>query len=183
MSHQPFENWLLSEEKLDEEQEKALQTHLDECQQCQLISHSWSQVENLITTCPAPEPDPGFSLRWQQRLAFDQQKRQERRMWFLAIGLATLAMLIFLGLALVSLFSTSFSYEVSQIFANFARTAARISHFWDVILSVIKSYPLILPLLVILGMGGLSASITLMVTWLRSLIKFYQPAKEGVIKQ
>ena len=104
-------------------------------------------------------------------------------MWFLAIGLATLAMLIFLGLALVSLFSTSFSYEVSQIFANFARTAARISHFWDVILSVIKSYPLILPLLVILGMGGLSASITLMVTWLRSLIKFYQPAKEGVIKQ
>jgi predicted anti-sigma-YlaC factor YlaD len=183
MSHQPFENWLLSDEKLDEEQEKALQAHLDECQQCRLISHSWNQVENLMLTHPAPEPEPGFSLRWQQRLAFDSQRRQQRKMWLLTLGLFSLASIIFVGLALVSLFSTSFSYEISQLFANFAKTAARISHFWDVILSAIKTYPMILPLLIILGMGGVSATITLIVTWLGSLIRFYQPAKEGAIKQ
>lgn len=183
MSHHPFENWLLSDEKLDEAQEKALQTHLDECRQCQLISHSWNQVENLMLTSSDPDPAPGFGLRWQQRLAFDRQQRQQRKMWFLTLGLSALTAFIFLGLALVSLSSTSFSYEISQLFATFARTVARVSRFWDVIRSVVESFPWVLPLLVILGMGGVSASITLIVTWLRSLINFYQPVKEGVSKQ
>lgn len=183
MNHQPYENWLLSEEKLNEEQERTLQAHLDECHQCQVISHAWTQVESLMTTSSVPEPEAGFGLRFQQRLAYDRQQRQQRKMWLLTLGLFALASLIFLGLTVFSLFSTSFSYEISQVFANFARTVARVSHFWNVVRSIVEDNPVILPLLVILGMGGASAAVTLMVTWLSSLIRFYRPVKEGVVEQ
>lgn len=183
MSHQPFETWLLSDEKLDEEQERTLQAHLEGCQQCQQLSQSWSQVQSLISTSSTPEPAPGFSLRWQQRLAVRRQHQQQRKMWFLTLGLFALASIIFLGLAVVYIFSNSFNYEISQIFANFALTIAKVSNFWNMIQSVVQSFPLVRPLIVILGLGGFSASIALIVTWFSSLIRFYQPVKEGVLKQ
>lgn len=183
MSHQPYENWLLSDENLNEEQEKTLQAHLDECHQCQMISHSWTQVENLMMTSQAPEPATGFNLRFQQRLELDRQQRQQRKMWFLTLGLFGLASLIFLVLALFSLASTSFSYEISQLFASLARTAARVSHFMDVTHSVLQANPLLLLLLGVLGIGGASAALALIVTWLSSLIRFYQPVKEGVVER
>lgn len=180
MSHQPFETWLLSEENLDEEQEKALQTHLESCPKCQQLSHSWAQVQSLISTSSTPEPTPGFSLRWQQRLAVNRQHQQQRRMWFLTLGLFALASIIFLGLAVINIYSASFGYEFSRIFATVALTIAKISRFWEVILSVVKSYPLVLPLLLILGLGSFSASITLIITWFSSLIRIYKPVKERV---
>ena len=183
MSHQPYETWLLSEENLAEEEEKALQAHLEECQQCQKLSHSWSQVQSLIASTSEPEPAPGFSLRWEQRLAVRKQHQQQRKMWFLTLGLFALASLIFLGLAVLNIFSTSFGYQLSQTFASLARSIAQINHFWAMLSSVVKSFPLVLPILVILGLGGFSASIALIFTWLSSLIKFYQPVKQGVIEQ
>jgi predicted anti-sigma-YlaC factor YlaD len=183
MSHQPYETWLLSEESLDEEQEKALQTHLEDCRQCQQLSQSWTQVQSLISTSSEPEPAPGFSLRWQQRLAIRREHQQQRKMWLLTLGLLALALIIFLSLAVITFSSHSFSYEISQTFASLARTVAKINHFLEMIQSVVQSFPLVLPLLVILGLGGFSASITLIITWLSSLIRFYQPVKEGVINQ
>ena len=183
MSHQPFETWLLSEENLDEEQEKALQTHLEDCHQCQQLSHSWTQVQSLISTSGVPDPAPGFSQRWQQRLAVRREHQQQRRMWFLTLGILTTALIIFLGLAVITFSSHSLSYEISQTFASLARTVAKVSHFWEMIQSVVQSFPLIIPLLVILGLGSFSVSITLIITWLSSLIRLYQPVKEGVINQ
>ena len=183
MSHQPYETWVLSEENLDEEQEKALQAHLEDCQHCQTLSRSWNQVQTLISASSEPEPTPGFSLRWQQRLAVRKQHQQQRKMWFLTLGLFTLASLIFLGLAILNIFSTSFSYQFSQTFASLARSIAQISHFWSMFSSVVQSFPLVLPILVVLGLGGISASLALIVTWFSSLIKFYRPLKQGVIEQ
>ena len=183
MSHQPYETWLLSDEKLNEEQEKTLQTHLDDCHQCQMLSNSWTQVESMMMTNASPEPAPGFQLRFQQRLALDRQRRQQRKMWFLTLGLAGLASLIFLGLTVISLFSTSFTYEISQAFASFARSLAHITHFVGLGQSIIKANPVLLLLVAVLGIGGGSASITLIVTWLSSLIRFYQPVKEGVVER
>jgi hypothetical protein len=136
-----------------------------------------------MMTNPAPEPAPGFNLRFQQRLELDRQQRQQRKMWFLTLGLFGLASLIFLVLALFSLASTSFGYEISQIFANLARTASRVSRIVNVTRSVIQANPLLLLLLGVLGVGGASAALTLIVTWLSSLIRFYQPVKEGVVER
>lgn len=183
MSHQPYETWLLSEENLEEEQVKALQAHLNDCQQCRKLSTSWSQVQNLMSSSREPEPAPGFNLRWQQRLAFRKQQQQQRKMLILTLGLVGLTLFIFIGLAIFNIFSTSFTYQISQTFASLARSIARINHLWDVLSSVVQSFPLLLPLLAILGFGGLSASLALFVTWFSSLIKIYQPAKEGVIER
>jgi len=183
MSHQPYETWLLSEENLTEDEEKVLQAHLEECQQCQKLSRSWNQVQNLIASSSEPEPATGFSLRWEQRLAVRKQHQQQRRMWLLTLGLFALASIIFLSLAVINIFSTSFGYQLSQTFASLARSIAQINHFWDMLSSVVKSFPLLLPFLVILGLGGMSTSLALIYTWFSSLIKFYQPVKQGVIEQ
>ncbi len=124
MSHQPYETWLLSEEDLDEEQQKALRTHLEGCQQCIQLSHSWSQVQSLINSSSEPEPTPGFSRRWENRLAIRRQQQQQRKMWFLTLGLFGIASIIFLGLAAINIFGPSFSYQFSQTFASLARCIA-----------------------------------------------------------
>ena len=61
MNHQPFENWLLSEDPLPEDDERALRDHLADCDQCNELEDAWLNVSNLFTDVPAvgPAPDPG----------------------------------------------------------------------------------------------------------------------------
>lgn len=181
MSHQPFESWLLSDQTLDEEQQYMLHEHLDECQQCRSISAAWSHVQDLMALDSTPEPAPGFTQRWQTHLSTFQHKRQQRRMWILTLGLMGLGGLIFLALAIASLINTSFSYELSQFIAGFALLAARINNAWNVFESLSGTFPLLIPLAIIVAIGAGSAALTLMVTWLSSMIKLYKPAHEGVI--
>jgi hypothetical protein len=181
MSHQPFETWLLSDQALDEEQQIMLNEHLKECQQCQAVSEAWVHVQNLMVMNSAPEPAPGFTQRWQSRLSIVQQKRQQRRLWLLTLGLLGLAGLIFLGLALAGLFSTSFPYALSHFIAGFALFAARINQAWNVFESLSGSFPLLIPLMIIALFGAGSAALTLVITWFSSVIKLYKPVQEGVV--
>jgi hypothetical protein len=181
MSHQPFESWLLSDQALDEEQQQELHMHLDQCKECQAISKAWSQVQNVMTLNETPDPAPGFTRRWQVRLSIYQQKRQQRRMWLLTFVLFGLATLIFLGLAVSHLFSTSFPFALSQFIAGFALFAARVSHAWNLFESLSGSFPLLIPLVIFALIGAGSATLTLMITWLSSVIKLYKPAHEGVV--
>ena len=181
MSHQPFESWILSDQALDEEQQFKLQEHLQECQQCQAISKAWSKVQSVMEMNVTPEPAPGFTQRWQTRLTVIKQKQQQRRMWIMTFGLLALAGLIFLGLAMANLLSTSFPYALSQFIAGFALLAARISHAWNVLESLSGAFPLLIPLAIIALVGAGSAALTLVVTWFSSVIKLYKPVQEGAI--
>ena len=183
MSHQPFETWLLSDNSLDEDQEAALQTHLDACEHCQSLSTAWLHVQDTMTASVSHIPEPGFTQRWHKRLAVVRQQRQQRAMWLLTLGLFALAGIIFLALALTNLLSTDFFYALSQCIANFSLFAARINQVWRVFDTITAAIPFLVPILVIFGIGTLFAMIVLVITWFSSVIKLYKPVHEGVMDQ
>jgi hypothetical protein len=104
MNHQPFRDWLLSEEKLTSDQTQALQDHLLSCESCSRIEAAWTEVEMEFNKIPQVNPAPGFSTRWQTNLAAYQLRNQKKRGW-LIIGFTGLMITILLVLTTTQLWS------------------------------------------------------------------------------
>ncbi len=82
MDHQPFETWLLNDERLNPEQDRDLRGHLRTCVQCAALARA-----NLsLRSAPVIAPAEGFALRFQVRLA---AQRKQQRLYTL-IGLTLL---------------------------------------------------------------------------------------------
>lgn len=99
MGHQPFESWLLSEERLTPDQAQALQAHLETCEVCRRLSSAWSGIEHLFQAVQPIKPAAGFTARWQARLAnqqiFEQRARQRRQSWWALLFSFGMAGLLF----------------------------------------------------------------------------------------
>ena len=109
MNHQPFENWLLSEDPLPEEDERALRDHLVDCDHCNELEDAWLNVANLFADVPAVGPHPGFVNRWQATLEADKAAvkamRQRWQSWILLVLIANGAAVVLLSMG-VQLFRT-----------------------------------------------------------------------------
>lgn len=81
MNHQPFREWLVSEESLSTEQSQALQDHLSTCDSCSQVESALKEVELAIRKVPQVEPALGFRMRWQEHLSEYQSHRQSRLGW------------------------------------------------------------------------------------------------------
>jgi len=180
MSHQPFESWLFSDEPLESEQSEALKSHLKQCEECNQVSTAFNEVVEVISTSNTPEPRPGFTQRWYQHLSAYQEKRQEQRIWVFILVLFALATLIFLGLFLVNLTNFNWSYGLGQFIANFSLFAARGKQIIRATRSITIAFPILIPIMFVFGVGSLSAIFALIITWFSSIIRIYQPVKEGV---
>jgi hypothetical protein len=88
MNHQPFREWLLSEQELSPQQAQQLENHLSLCQDCNLIRTSWKEIEDAFDKLPDAEPKPGFTSRWQSQLEGYRLVQQKRRGWFIISGIA-----------------------------------------------------------------------------------------------
>jgi cation transport ATPase len=183
MSHQPFETWILSEESLDKEQAVSLHDHLAECEPCRNLQTNWQEFHSTMTTCVDPKPMPGFTSRWHTRLAFDRQKRQQRRMWVLTLGIFTLASLTLISLMLFNLINTTWPYLVSQFIANLSVMFAKIGHFWQVLGALSNSFPIMIPLMVIISTIIISSASILILTWFSSMVRLFSPNYEGVTER
>jgi hypothetical protein len=180
MNHQPYETWIFSDEPLSEQHELELKSHLTECDSCKDLRMAWQQVETTFMQAPAPGPVSGFTERWQTRLSVYRQQKQQRRLWLLVFGLFAAATLIFLLLAGIHLISTPFDFALGKFLASFSLIAARIRQIITVTESLFNSFPILIPISIILGVGSLSAMLTLILTWVISVIKLYKPIHEGV---
>ena len=92
MNHQPYEDWLFSDEPLLPEQTRDLQSHLRMCDSCRQLSESWVDIQNLFQITPQIEPQAGFSSRWINRLAEREKQAKQRQSWIMLIitgGVAT----------------------------------------------------------------------------------------------
>lgn len=183
MSHQPFETWILSEEALDKDQNASLQAHLAECESCHSLQTNWQQVHNTFSTSMSPDPQPGFSSRWHTRIAFDRQKRQQRRMWVLTLSMFALASLILIGLFLFNLINTTWPYIISQVIANISVMFAKVRRFWRVIDTLSSSFPALVPLLVLISTVIISSASVLILTWFSSMVRLFSPSHEGVTER
>jgi len=108
MSHQPFETWMFTKETLTSEQSHALTEHLNSCETCQQVESAWLEIHQQLKRVPAITPNPGFSLRWQDRLAERRHERQRRRAWVMfAFTLSgALMMLALLALRAIEMLSS-----------------------------------------------------------------------------
>jgi hypothetical protein len=90
MNHQPFEDWLLEDESLTIQQGRELQAHLRSCTSCSAIAASNVALHSGHLAIP----QPGFSERFQPRLAAWKRSQLRRQ----AIGTVVL---VAAGLALL----------------------------------------------------------------------------------
>jgi hypothetical protein len=102
MDHRPYENWLLDDERLTAEQERDLRVHLRNCPECA----SLDRANMTLRAAPVAAPAPGFTVRFEIRLAAERQVQRRRNIlgWtlLLMVGMGVL-------LVLVTPYSTYFS--------------------------------------------------------------------------
>jgi hypothetical protein len=104
MNHQPFRDWLLTDEKLSADQVHELQVHINSCASCKQIGSAWQEVESTLHKAPQVQPEPGFINRWQAHLAEYIERKQKRRGWMM-IGLTSIIIIALLGIVSNQLWS------------------------------------------------------------------------------
>jgi hypothetical protein len=161
MNHQPFENWLLSDEPLSVEQSQALKEHLDMCETCNRMDTSWNEVQDLFQSVHRLSPAPGFSARWQERRAVQLGKRRQRQSWLFLIGMGTIAaaLLAVLGWSALSLVVQPEQlilysvYRLTALYIN-VETAG------DFLSMTVRSLGSSVPFMVWIGLSGLASMLS-----------------------
>jgi hypothetical protein len=178
MSHQPFESYLLAEAKLSHEQQSSLNLHLKDCERCLPLSQALTELDSVLEHSTAPLPAPGFTQRWQTRLAAHQQTRQIRQFWLLAVGMLALAVLIISAMFLVNIYQINWSYEFTQAIARLSVFTAQIRQFTKLVGTFTDISPIFLPMAAMFGAGIFSFILLLIITWFGTIIKLYSPVYE-----
>jgi hypothetical protein len=100
MNHQYFKEWLTTDEPLTSDQAQKLEDHIKECQNCHQLQAAWSDVQHILKDIQDVEPLPGFTSRWEGRLARERKQGQKRLTWIVFASLAGSAFLIMVLLGL-----------------------------------------------------------------------------------
>lgn len=177
MNHQPFETWIFSDDPLQPMDQDRLKDHLQTCEDCRQLSDAMNGVQKTFNAAHCPAPEPGFTQRWQARLAVYKQARQQRQMWILTLALLGLAALISLSILLIELGQVNWFYQISQFIANFSLLASRINQFWVIFRSINETLPVLTPIMIVFGVGSLAAAMALFVTWFSSMVQLFQPVE------
>ena len=77
MNHQPFEDWLLNDKPINQEQKRELDMHMRTCAYCAALAETGLALKSVKKA----SPKPGFTNRFQARLAERKLVEQRRRLW------------------------------------------------------------------------------------------------------
>ena len=169
MNHLPFKDWLLSEDPLTSEQVEALQGHLRSCDTCRRLESAWTDVNAIFEKAPLAEPIPGFTSRWQDRLALHHLRKQRKLAWII-VGIFTGITIILLTLFGAQLLEVIQS-PGNLILVSISRLTGILSLYWAIesIFNTLTSHmPSISWLVFIFGIGFISF---LSVLWLAAYRK------------
>ncbi len=119
MNHQFFETLLLSDSELTHVESAMLEEHLQTCGACRQFSDALVEVDNLFHSTAIVSPATGFSQRWQETLAQDHIKRQQRQTWLIIIvGVCSIgALLLLLGFTVLPIFISPISILWAELFS------------------------------------------------------------------
>jgi predicted anti-sigma-YlaC factor YlaD len=178
MSHQPYETYLFSGETLSVDQQSCLDAHLKACGRCTRLAHAMTHLDMTFSTSQAPSPAPGFTYRFQARLATHREKQQSRNLWLMAIGLFALAGLIISTIILLHLNQINWAYELTQFIARTSLLAAQTRQFLNLLKPFRSALPLFIPLMLMLMTTALAFISVIFVIWFQSIIRLYSPVRE-----
>jgi hypothetical protein len=77
MNHQPFEDWLLNDMPITNEQKRDLDQHMRTCTYCSAIVETGIALKSVKKV----SPQAGFTTRFQARLAERKLAERRRRIW------------------------------------------------------------------------------------------------------
>ena len=177
MKHQPFETWILLDEPLTPEQTRELEEHLHTCAHCRQLRDAWHGAQALMNESQAPEPAPGFTQRWEERLLLERRKqlltRHQWHAWIILILIANVVSI--LGVVLgFQFFATYDSFaEILLVWvyriASFLTVVNVLQNFISTLLSVI---PGLLPTGGWIALAGvLITGMLLWIVFMASLVK------------
>jgi len=111
MGHQPFEDWILDDFSITNEQEDRLQEHLQKCPDCNRLSDSWKKIEIHLDSVEMISPKPGFVNRFQANLI--TRKSEEFQMQSIkSLLIIGSSVLFIMGLLILWLFLTKTPGEI-----------------------------------------------------------------------
>jgi hypothetical protein len=169
MNHQPYREWLVSEETLSAEQDKSLQVHLASCSECSQLQASWKDLEIILKDAPQVGPASGFTLRWRARLDHHQSRRQAQWSW-VSIGMTGL---------LVAVLTVLLVYEVWTLIQDpqpfimlwLDRAVAILANYY-ILQNIFKSTAWLNPITIFMGTSLLVGMVSFMsVLWLSAYRK------------
>jgi hypothetical protein len=160
MNHQPFENWLLSEDTLSPENADALRDHLEICDQCRELNTAWNGVVDLFQVVPDVNPPPGFVARWQERLNVESQiELSIRHRWqsiimLILIGNVITALVILLGSQVLSTFESPIELVLSGVY-RLASMVTWLNAVQNIFITLFRTLTSVVPvgLWAVLGIG------------------------------
>ena len=133
MKHQQFETWILLDTELNQEQQRNLQVHLNQCAQCNSLYRATKQIAHLFRTSPVPEPAPDFSYRWITRM--DRVENRKNRLILGAtlggISLATILLLSSVGIQLRSTL-VNFPQMMLEMVTLITKWIIFLNQLWDI---------------------------------------------------
>jgi len=129
MNHQPFENWLLSEDPLPPENKRELDAHLQTCDQCRDLQEACFGVATLFQDVLELEPAPGFVERWSDRLAIEKRLDQSVRHRWQSIIMLILIVNVIGGLVFLlgSQFLTTFDTPMALLLSGIYRLTSMVT--------------------------------------------------------
>jgi len=124
LDHQPFEEWLLSEDTLAPEDLHLLQEHLYSCEDCRRLAGALGEVDRELRTAPVLHPAPGFVSRWRTRLVAERLEQQRRQtLWSMVFSIGgAMALMASMGVLLYPLirspmpFLLAMAYQLTSTF-------------------------------------------------------------------
>lgn len=173
MPHKTFEAWIFEDDELEEQDEKILRQHLQECDQCYALKKTWPKVETFLITAPPVMPVAGFVNRWQERLERQRKQRGQRQtLALLAVsGGGTVAALMLFAFALLlhfQIFPETLLGTIGQVvnWMLFLDVAG------EILLSLARTLPTAIPFPVWMGFFALTGAGGIL--WLKSFRKLAQ---------
>jgi anti-sigma factor RsiW len=148
MNHEPYEEWLLSGEELNADQQLSLDEHLAICTECAGLATAWQAVRQVMLAAPQVEPAPGFTGRWQKRLAKRRADAARRNTWIALLVCAGGIILTIVGLAMPEIQGIPSPIQLlSSLVFNVAEVIVTAQNAGIWVLSLLRGVPLYIPLL------------------------------------
>lgn len=169
-NHQPFEDWLLSDSQLSEQENLQLIEHLNTCETCSQLSIAWRNVEQQFSLAVQMSPTAGFTDRWQSMLAVDLDKkfRQQTVITLGVFGIGTLMLFGLLSLFLFPVIQTPLPYLVTSLY-RLTLVVASVGNLLSAVSKLLQKFISIAPPLVWLAI--VVALISTISVWIISIQK------------
>jgi hypothetical protein len=140
VNHLPFEDWLLNETPVTPEQQRDLDLHLHNCAYCSALA----ETGRMLSTSKMAVPVPGFTARFQTRLAERKLADRRRRLWgAILFTLGGLVLLMWAVLPYLASFIASPATWISVVVGWFVFVGTTLLALLDagaVILSIVPKF-------------------------------------------